>query len=115
MGVSIDRICSEVRQDWLFSVVDALAGERAVPCVANRQDVSVLAARRPTGETLLAVFNLNYDPLTTIDLRVSGAPAVSVLGGDGIWRLAETRQTEGILRVLQTLPCYGTLVLRLVF
>jgi hypothetical protein len=95
--------------------VDALAGERAVPCVANRQDVSVLAVRRPTGETLLAVFNLNYDPLMTIDLRVSGAPAVSVLGGDGIWRMAETRQAEGFLRVLQTLPCYGTLVLRLVF
>ena len=115
MGVAMDRICSEARQDWLFRVVDALVGERAVPCIANRQDVSVLAARRPTGEVLLAVFNLNYDPLTTIDLRVLGAPAVSVLGGDGIWRLAETRRAEGVLRVLQPLPCYGTAVLRLAF
>lgn len=108
-----DRIRNEPRQEWLFRMVDLLADKQTVPCVANRQDVMVLAARKPDGDVLMAVFNLNIDPMSSIDLRVKGVPEISLLGGAGNWNRADVVQTEGGLSVRYGIPCYGVAVLRL--
>ena len=94
-------------------MVDLLADKQAIPCVANRQDVMVLAARKPDGDVLMAVFNLNFDPMSSIDLRVKGEPEVSLLGGDGNWNRADVVQMDGVLRIRYGIPCYGVAVLRL--
>ena len=113
MGVSIDQICNEARQDWLFGILDLLAGDRRIPCVANRQDVLALSSRTQKGDVLLAVFNLNCDPLKTVDLRVKGSPSVSVLGEDGEWCQVRTTCSNAVLRVCRSIPCCGTSVFRL--
>ena len=112
-GVLIDRIRNEPRQEWLFRIVDLLADEQPIPCVANRQDVMVLSARKPDGDVLMAVFNLNFDPMTSIDLRVRGEPEVSLLGGDGNWSKAEVVHKDGGLNIRYGIPCYGVAVLKL--
>ena len=112
MGI-YDRIRNEPRQEWLFRMVDLLADKQAIPCVANRQDVMVLAARKPDGDVLMAVFNLNFDPMSSIDLRVKDEPDVSLLCGDGSWRKADVVQTERGPSVRCGIPCYGVAVLRL--
>lgn len=113
LGVSIDQICSEERQEWLFRAIDALAGKGAVPCVVHPQDVSTLAARTKDGSLLLCVFNLNFDPMKTINLRLGGNAAVEVLEGDGIWTCPDKTFAGGLVRVARSVPCYGTAVLRI--
>ena len=112
-GISYDRLRNESRQDWLFRMIDILSDKQSIPCVANRQDVMVLAARKQDGDVLMAVFNLNFEPMSSIELRVKGKPEISLLGGDGNWSKADVEQMEGGLNIRYGVPCYGVVVLKL--
>jgi len=112
-GVSGDQLVDEARKAWLVRLVDAVAGGAVTPVVENAQDVCLLAAAAADGALLLAVFNLNYDPMTTIDLRTpTVAHAVEILSPDGAWRAASVAADGHHLRIRHALPCYGTAILR---
>ena len=100
LGVSIDQLVNEGRQDWLGKILAAFGDD--IPRCLNRQDV-----------TLLAVFNLNYDPMKTIDLRMDGTVgSVERLEGDGSWKPLAFTCEDGLVKVASDLACYGTAILR---
>lgn len=111
LGVSIDQIAYEGRQDWMSKIIDVLGG--GVPRCMNRQDMSMLAAKAADGATMMAVFNLNYDPVDTIELKLDGkVVSVEVLCGDGTWERKEFSSGNGLVKVPCRLSCYRCAVLR---
>ena len=114
LDVSDDRACGDRRNAWLRRIVDALDPDGTIPLVANQQDVAALASRGADGALLLAVFNLNFDPLKELDLRLGRTPRrVAVLQGDGEWRSVTFAAAGRQVRVPQELPCYGSAILRI--
>ena len=110
LGVSIDQTVNEGRQDWLGKILAAFGDD--IPRCLNRQDVTLLAAKASDGATLLAVFNLNYDPLRSIDLKLpGGVGSVETLAGDGSWRPLAFTCEDGLVKVPFDLACYGTAIL----
>lgn len=83
------------KKDRLLAALDWLAGSPIPYAVMNEQDIALQQRKCPDGSRLLAVFNLNADPLETLDIRCAKLPAkVRVLGTDGLWK--ETPfQTKG--------------------
>ena len=70
--------------------------------------------RKADGSTILAVFNLNFDPLKVPDIRCAVKPGkTEILGADGVWCKAETSYPGDVLTVNIGLQCYEAVVLKL--
>lgn len=76
---------SDVRKAWTLR----LLGELGWDDFAARadQDVTLLERKAADGSTLLALFNLGYDPLESVRLRVpSAVTSVRRLDAHGVWQ-----------------------------
>lgn len=111
-------LMNESRKVQLVAVLGALARE-PLRVVAHGADVYVrhgaVAAAQGGGE-LVAVFNLNPDPLPALTLQVAGPPvaAIARLGGDGQWAdVPWRREGAGLLVVDVAVETMVPLVLRL--
>ncbi len=105
---------NEPRKVWLIKILDRLNGGKFAPVVLNRQDVLALTRRKTDGSLIMAVYNLNFDPLKQLEIRCAAAPAkTEILGADGIWREAETAFSGEVLTVKTDLHCYELVVLKL--
>ena len=116
-GFSWDAPWSEGRRDWFLRKLVRLGWNGYA--VFNDQDVLALERRAADGSTLFAVFNQNFDPMKTIELRVpdGAAKAVQALGPDGRWHdvrvTPAARDGFKLLSLDLQLPCCGTAVLQL--
>ncbi len=105
-------ITSPERKRWLESILNDLA---EIPLtVANEQDIYVRVGCNECGETLVAVFNLNFEPLREIRLRCKRKPeSVRILLSDGSWRDASFSISPECVTVSEPLEIYRPLILKL--
>jgi len=105
---------NEPRKAQFESFLAELNGSPFRAVVANRQDVLAVARAKGDGSLLLAVVNLNFDAIDTIELAVERPPEhVLCLGDDGTWRELPVRPASGLLRIERPLACYDAVVLKL--
>ena len=105
---------NEARKAQFEGFLAELNGAPLKVVVANQQDVLAVAREKVDGSLLLAVVNLNFDALDTIDLRAAKPPAkVELMADDGTWKpLAYTAEGD-VLYLQKPLPCYDAAVVRL--
>ena len=114
MEVLARDIYNEARKDWMLKVLDRLTGGKFPVVALNQQNLMALTRRKADGSTILAVFNLNFDPLKVPDIRCAVKPGkTEILGADGVWCKAETSYPGDVLTVNIGLQCYEAVVLKL--
>ena len=79
----------EGRKRQLVSLVDRLAGGRALTVCENDQDVLTAERVRPDGRHLVLVVNLCSDPIRRLSLRVPDGAKLERLMPDGSWHPAD--------------------------
>ncbi len=104
---------SPERKRWLIGILDKLNGEPLPFLCTTDQDVYLRHGILPDGAHLVALVNLNFDPLGEISLRTpSGITSAEVLDGKGGWK--KVRFLSGkISRIKLVLNTYQNAVLRL--
>jgi len=114
MDVLAWEIYNEARKDWLIKVLDRLNGGKFPFVALNQQNLMALTRRKADGSTILAVFNLNFDPLKQLNIRCASKPGkTEILGADGVWREAETSYAGDVLTVNIGLQCYEVVILKI--
>lgn len=79
----------------------------------NNQNVTALQRRLPDGSRLLGVFNLNFDPMETVDVRCAPAPAaVERLDGGGAWEKVTASRRGNVLSLACRVGCYECAVFK---
>ena len=105
---------NEPRKDWMLKVLDRLGPAKFPFAVLNNQNIMMLARKKTDGSNILAVFNLNFDPLKQLDIRCAVQPEkTELLGADGVWREAQTAFAGDVLTVKTALQCYELAVLKI--
>ncbi len=105
---------SLARKQWLLSLLDRLSGARVPYVVGGEQNTLVLSAQKKTGETILGVFNLNFDTMKTLPIRCAKIPtSIEQLGGDGVWRSVSFSSANGVVTLPISLDCYDCIFLKI--
>ena len=105
-------ITSPERKRWLEHILNQLSD---IPLTAaNEQDLYVRVGCNAEGETVAAVFNLNFDPLQEIKLHCKTPPeSVCMLMPDGTWKKTVFSVSREAVTVSEPLEIYRPLILKL--
>ncbi len=104
---------SPSRKKWLLDILDRLSGSQLPYTVVGSQNILALAVKKPAGETVLGVFNLNFDTMKTLSVRCAKIPSeVQQLGGDGVWRRVAFTHANGVVTLPIPLTCYDCAFLK---
>ena len=113
MKMGITHLYGVSRQRWLWHVLDELGGAPFDNVAVDPQNVMTLARRAEDGAESVLVTNLNPDPLDALRVRRAKRPkTVEVLENDGTWKTADFAWADGILTVLEAIPCYNEKIVR---
>ncbi len=105
---------NDARKGWLLDILDKLNGKQLPYTVVGEQEILALSAETRSKETLLGVFNLNFDKMNTIQIRCAAAPSqVQLLKGDGTWQNLTFQQNNGVISLPISLECYDCALLKL--
>ena len=111
-GLSRLNLSSPARRDYYLSLLGSLMG-RELPLVADAdQDIYLIYGKRPDGSRMAAMFNLNYDALKSIVLRVDKTPKeVALLSPEGTWEPAEFTVKGNKVKIAKPLAAYEPAVM----
>lgn len=102
------------RRRLLLKVLDKLNGEPLPYVVMELQNIYTLHGIAEDGSDLLPVFNLNFDPLETIPIRVrKNIAEVRELSPEGTWETLEWKRNGDILEVSKKLIDYESAILKI--
>ena len=102
------------RKAWLLMVLDRLNGGRIPYAADDNQWIMLHHRRLASGEDVLGVFNLSYDPLEPVTLRCAAEPArTELLTPEGKWVPVKAEWKSGKLIVPVRLECNGLAVLKI--
>ncbi len=105
---------SPARKAWLLSLLDRLSGTQVPYTVVGEQNVLALSVKKTSGETILGVFNLNFDTMKTLSIRCARTPTeIERLGGDGVWRRESFISENGVALLPIPLTCYDCAFLKI--
>ena len=114
MGVLAWDMYNEPRHAWMLKMLDCVGGKKFPFAALDEQNIMMLARTKKDGSTVLAVYNLNFDPLKQLDIRCASAPEkVEILGNDGVWQPVGTEFSGDVLTVRKRMECYETVVLKI--
>ncbi len=99
---------------YALRLMQTLYGDNAPYIVENMQTCMVLQRDTAAGESLLGIFNLNFDPMENVKLNCRKIPRqLQFLDGDGVWKAIDFKvQDKDTVVISRSIPCYGVLVLK---
>ena len=101
------------RKIWLETVLDKLNGKKLPYVAAEFQPVMMLQRKLRSGEDVLGIFNLGFDPMETVSVRCARKPAkAEILQPNGRWKELTFRWNKGIMELPVRLECYEPAVIR---
>ncbi len=104
----------EKRKIWLETILDKLNGNKLPYIAADFQPVMMLHRTQRTGEDVLGVFNLGFDPMEPVSVRCARKPAkAEILQAGGRWKILAFNWNTGILEIPVRLECYELAVFRI--
>ena len=102
------------RKAWLLRVLDRLNGGTLPYAADDNQWIMLHHRRLSSGEDVLGVFNLAYDPLEPVTLRCAAKPVrTELLTPEGKWVPVNTEWKSGKLTVSVRLECNAAAVLKI--
>ena len=114
MDVLVWDMYNEPRHAWVLKMLDCVGGRKFPFAGLDPQNIMMLARMKTDGSAVLAVFNLNFDPLKQLDIRCAAAPEkVELLADNGVWQPVETAFSGDVLTVRKRIACYETVVLKI--
>ena len=104
----------ENRKIWLEMVLDKLNGKKLPYAAADFQPVMLLQRKLKSGEDVLGIFNLSFDPMDTVSIRCAKKPAkVEILQTNGRWKVLLFDWNKGVMELPVRLECYEPAVFRI--
>ena len=104
----------DLRKLWLIMLLDRLNGKKLPYVSADLQPAMLLQRESESGETVLGVFNLGFDPMDSVSIRCARQPdKTEFLQADGRWKKVTFDWTKGILKLPVRLECYEPAVFRI--
>lgn len=104
----------DLRKIWMIMVLDRLNGKKLSYTAADFQRVTLLQRKSKTGETVLGLFNLNFDPMDTVSIRCAKKPGkAELLQPNGRWKKLTFEWKKGIMELPVRLECYEPAVFRI--
>ena len=102
------------RKIWLESLLDRLNGKKMSFVAADFQPVMLLQRKLKSGETVLGIFNLSFDPMDTVPIRCARKPfKTEILQPNGRWKVLPFKWIKGITELPVQLECYEPAVFRI--
>ena len=102
------------RKIWLETVLDKINGKKLPYVAAELQPVMLLHRKLRSGEDVLGVFNLGFDPMETVAIRCARKPAkAELLQPNGRWKALPFSWNKGTIELPVRLECYEPAVFRL--
>ena len=103
------------RKDWLLDILERLNGRRLSFTAAENQCIMMLHRQLRSGENLLGIFNLGFDPMETLEIRCAQKPGrVELLLPSGEWESQDGSWDDGLLSLSVRLECYEPSVIRII-
>ncbi|MBQ9336868.1 MAG: hypothetical protein IJS14_06185 [Lentisphaeria bacterium] len=104
----------DLRKVWLETLLERLNGKKLPYLAAEFQPIMLLHRKISSGEDVLGLFNLGFDPMDTLSVRCARKPAgVKFLQANGRWKTLPVRWEKGILDLSVRLECYEPAVFRI--
>ena len=101
------------RKEWLISLLNLLNDGTFPGIILNEQDICCLR-RQGKNHDLLMLFNLNFDPLDSVRITVTGAPSqVQSLQPNGRWKNLPFTVEGNAITIPASLHCYELLTLKI--
>ncbi len=99
---------------YALRMLKEIYGEDTPYIVENFQTCMAVQRDTASGESLLGIFNLNFDPMENTVLNCRKVPQkLQYLDGDGTWKKIDFKVLDNNRIVVEkTLHCYGCLVLK---
>ncbi len=99
---------------WLESLLVRMNGEKMPFAAADFQPVMLLQRKLKSGETVLGIFNLSFDPMDTVSIRCARKPfKTEILQSNGRWKVLPFKWNKGIMELPVRLECYEPAVFRI--
>lgn len=107
-------IHNDGRKEWMLSVLEKLNGKPVPFVVENAQNFAALTRNAKDGKTVLAVCNLNFEPVKKLALRCAEKPEkVQILMPSGKWKNIGFNWKNGIAEFDHRMECYAFSVFKI--
>ncbi len=115
MSLAMPFIEHPHRRLQLLRVLELLAESPPDAIVNSDQDIFLQSARLPDGAMLLAVWNLSFDPLDTVEFLFAAPPArLMEMTGDGTWEELEFHTAGAATVCSRSLATYEGMIVKVV-
>lgn len=105
---------TDARKLWIVDFLDLVNGVSLPNVVMADQNVVAMCRRSQDGADVLAVFNVNFDPMETVEIRGTGeVHGIQRLAPDGTWVDVGWERRNGNIVIPERLECYRFLVLKI--
>ena len=104
----------ERRKLWLETILAELNGKKLPYIAADFQPVMLLQRKLKSGENVLGLFNLGFDPMDTVSIRCARKPGkAELLQANGHWKVLPFNWNKGVMELPVRLECYEPAVFRI--
>ena len=104
----------DTRKVWLESILERLNGKILPFTAADFQPIMLLQRKLKSGESVLGIFNVSFDPMDTVSIRCAKKPCkAEILKANGRWKEVSFGWRKGIMELPVRLECYEPAVFRI--
>ena len=102
------------RKLWMESILEHLNGKKLPFTAADFQPAMLLHRQLKSGESVLGIFNLCFDPMDTVSIRCAKKPVkAEILQAHGRWKELAFKWGKGVMELPVRLECYEPAVIRI--
>ncbi len=114
VGVFTNDTHNLKRKLWMLNVLERIGGKTVDFSVEHEQNFAALTRKNPEGEVIMAILNLNFDPVENLSIRCSVKPsAIRYLTPEGKWEKIDFQYTDGVAVTDRSMACYELTILKI--